>query len=89
MCFTLCSQGGSLSTKRLAKEARIWSELRDSEDVQQKNILPILGYFIGTDDYFNVISEYMPNGTLAEYRHLVHRGEGTLRVVSGRWGVRG
>ncbi len=61
--------------KRLAKEARIWSE------VQHDNILPVLGYFIGTDEYLNVISEWMANGSLADYKEFVPRGEETLRMV--------
>lgn len=68
--------GDPFSTKRLEHEARTWSE-----EVRHKNVLPVLGYFVGTDDYFNVISAYMQNGTLAEFEHRVRRGKGTWKIV--------
>ncbi|KLO13729.1 kinase-like protein [Schizopora paradoxa] len=64
--------------ERIVKEARKWSE-----EVRHENVVPVLGCFIGADEYLNVISEWMVNGTLADYKEHVTRGEGTLKMIYG------
>ncbi len=48
--------------QRLARESRIWSELK------HENILPFLGFFLeGENGIPNLVSEWMEKGTVIDY----------------------
>ncbi|KAH8110483.1 kinase-like domain-containing protein [Phellopilus nigrolimitatus] len=47
--------------KVLAKEIRIWSNLRHA------HVLPLLGYFFEDDNYPSLVSEWMENSTALKY----------------------
>lgn len=60
--FSECYLKVRLATmQRLAREVQIWSM------VSHTNILPLMGYALEGDRYPALVTEWMENGTIAEY----------------------